>query len=81
MNGTLSSSALGGNSVALVTLQAFARNGSDAYPASGQATATGASGAKVLITVIDGATLRIELDADGDGLYEEGTTRSWSELV
>lgn len=84
-NGTLSSTALGGSSIGIATPQAFVRNGSDRYPSSGQATATatatGAGGGKVLITVIDNSTVRIELDANGDGSIEAATVKAWGELV
>ncbi|WP_137895613.1 hypothetical protein [Ramlibacter sp. 2FC] len=81
LDGSLSSSALEGRSVSIATQQAFVRNSSDLYPSSGQATATGASGGQVRITVLDHSAVWIEMDANGDGSYEASTTRLWSELV
>ena len=81
VNGTVTSSALGGRSVSLATTTPFVRASGALYPAVGQATATGASGGRVRISALDGSTVLIELDANGDGSYEESTTRLWSSLV
>lgn len=81
VNGTLASSAFESKSVTIATSGAFVRSLSQAYPVSGQATATGANGGKVRLTVIDNTSVKIELDADANGSFETSVTKLWSELV
>ena len=80
-NGTLSSSAFESIFVTIATSGPFVRSNLQAYPASGQATAIGANGSQVRITVIDNTSVRIELDADANGTFETSVTKLWSELV
>ena len=42
---------------------------------------TGADGSRVRITAQNVSTVQIELDADGNGVYELATTRAWSSLL
>lgn len=79
-NGTLTSSALGSRPVTLATTVPFLRNGAAAFPATGQATITGASNSKVRVTAQSATTVLVEVDADGNGAYETSTTRAWSQL-
>jgi uncharacterized protein YaiE (UPF0345 family) len=80
-NGTLSSSGLGNKSVVFATLAPFARSDRQNFPTSGQATGTGAGGGKIRVTAQNnGSTVLVELDADGNGIYEASQTKSWAEL-
>lgn len=81
VDGTLASSAFESKSVTIGTSAAFVRSTSQAYPASGQATATGANGGLVRITAIDSTQVKIELDADANGTFETSVTKRWDELV
>lgn len=81
VNGTLASSAFESKSVTISTSPAFVRSISQAYPASGQATATGANGGMVRITAIDSTSVKIELDADANGIFETSATKLWTELL
>lgn len=80
-NGTVSSSGLGNKSVVFATLAPFVRSNSQNFPSSGQATATGAGGSKIRLTAqSDGSNVLLELDADGNGIYEASQTKLWTEL-
>lgn len=79
--GALSSTALDGRSISVSTSQPFVVPASSRYPAQGQAVVTGARGGSVRLTAIDATLVRFELDADGDGSYEQSSTRAWSELL
>ncbi len=79
VNGTVTSTGFGTQSVKVQTLTPFVRS-SGAYPSSGQALFTGANKATVRATALDSTRVKIELDADGDGVYELNTTKLWREL-
>jgi hypothetical protein len=80
-SGTVVSSSLGTQSLAFVVAQPFTRWLSDSYPHSGQMVLTGANGSKVRITAQSNTQVLIELDADGNGIYETATNRAWSSLL
>lgn len=80
-DGTVSSSSLENRSISVATPQAFVVAASSRYPGQGQAMVTGARGTAVRVTALDATSVRIELDADGDGSYEQTSTRAWSELL
>ncbi len=51
----------------------------DTYPTAGVIELAGATGSAARLTAQpDGATFTLEVDADGDGVYESSTTGSWS---
>jgi hypothetical protein len=52
----------------------------DVYPSSGALTVTGSSG-KIVITPLSAASVRIDLDANGDGTFESTTTQTWDWLL
>lgn len=81
VDGTLASSAFESKSVTVSTSPAFVRSTSQAYPASGQATAIGANGGMVRITAINSTSVNIELDADANGIFETSVTKLWTELL
>ncbi len=80
-SGSFTSSALESKTITLRTIQPFVRASSDSYPASGQATATGLNASQARITAQSAATLLIELDADGNGVYEASTSKLWTDML
>lgn len=81
VQGTLTSSALGGKSVTVQTPTPFTRVGTQANPSSGQAIITGAGASKVKVQANNATTVTISLDADGNDIYETSVTKAWSELL
>lgn len=79
-SGTLTSSALGGSSVTFGSTTPFVTLPNGLYPSSGVARAVGANGSAAILTAIDATTVRIDLDANGDGIPETSTTRLWTSL-
>jgi hypothetical protein len=79
-SGIVTSSALNNGSVAVATVTPFVRATSAFFPASGSATATGTSG-KTTLTAIDATQVRIDLDANNDGVVEASQTLLWSSII
>lgn len=80
VSGTLISASLTSQSITVATVTPFVQSDSDFYPSSGQFIANGASASKLRVTALNSTTVRIELDADGDNVYETSVNRLWSEL-
>jgi hypothetical protein len=80
-SGNFTSSALESKTITLRTIQPFVRASSDSYPASGQATASGLNASQARVTAQTAATLLIELDADGNGVYEASTSKLWIDML
>lgn len=78
---TATSSRWGGRRLAYETPVAFTGAG-DEFPAKGQLLLHGAKDASARMTAIDTTSVRIELDLDGDGAIDQGTssTMSWFDL-
>jgi hypothetical protein len=68
--GELTSSALGAQRVTVSTLQPLVAKNGDTQISSGQLLLTGANGSKVRITVQATGNALVELDTNGDGVYE-----------
>ena len=81
VRGILTSSTIDSKSVSIDTPLSFVRSGNQAYPASGQAIILGAAGSKVQVTAISSTTVKIDLDADGNGTYETSVNKVWSEIL
>lgn len=81
ISGMIASSALGGNRITIATVAPFVRISPNLYPGSGQATATGSGLSKVLMTVQNTSSVRLELDADGNGIYETSKIKTWASLI
>ena len=75
-NGSLNVPSLGGNLVAVRTVQPLVSTGR--YPVSGAVIATTALGGTVWISAAPASQALIELDANSDGAYETGTLVPWS---
>ncbi len=80
-DGTVATTGFDNRSIGATTATPFVIAGGSRYPSSGQAVVSGAGLSSVRVTVVDGNTVRFELDGNGDGVYEATTTRSWSELL
>lgn len=78
--GTLTSASLGGP-VTIATPVVLTASSSDPYPSAGQMIITGASGSKLVITVLNNAQVKLELDSNGDGTIDSTSTVAWSALV
>lgn len=80
VNGTISAASLGGT-VTLATVAPFRQYDIDPYPRDGQLRATGANGSALRLTALSVTTVRIELDANGDGIYEQSRDVPWGVLI
>lgn len=81
VSGVVGSTALAGGTVNLATAVPLVQFEGDLYPSSGQITATGAANSRLRLTAQSTTTVRLELDANGDGAYETSVDRSWASLV
>ena len=81
-DGTLVTSNLGNKSIYIATPSAFKVDNSRArYPFQGVMNIAGADKTSVRITAINATSVKIELDADGDGSYEVNQTMLWSQML
>jgi hypothetical protein len=78
-SGHLSSSELNG-SVSYATPLMFQGLGAN-YPYAGELLVTGANGATVRLVTLDEFTVRIDTDADGDGVPESSEIASWDDIA
>ncbi len=79
MNGTFYHPDFG--SVVLSTPVSLVLHDGDEWPESGTIVVTGANDSKARIIVIDHLTCRVEVDGDGDGVYEWNSgTMNWEDL-
>lgn len=77
---TLDSTRIGG-AVTVDTLKEFVIDYSaEIYPHQGQIHVVGATGSQLLFTVLDNANVLIEVDADGDGVYQTQIPTTWAAL-
>ncbi|BDT66332.1 hypothetical protein os1_04910 [Comamonadaceae bacterium OS-1] len=77
---SLVNSNLGTLPVTCSTPQAFTRVAVDDYPSVGQMLIKGANGSKVRVTAQNYQTVLIELDANGDDIYELAVSKLWGDL-
>jgi len=79
VNGTISSSSIGG-SVTVTTNVAFTGVGA-LDPTAGEASCVGANGTSVrLIANADGNTVQLQVDTDGDGTADNTIDETWANL-
>ena len=57
--------------VDIITESPLRINDTDLYPSTGTVTATGDSGTKARLSVLDSSSFIVEADTDGDGSYED----------
>jgi hypothetical protein len=60
---------------------AFTRCAVDPYPRAGQRLVSGASGSRLQLTALSVTTVRVELDANGDGTFEQSRELPWGALI
>ena len=80
-DGSVSSSRLGGETITIVTVTPMQTYLVNAYPHAGQVVVSGAAGTKLRMTAIDSLSVRLELDANGDGTYETTTIKPWGDIM
>ena len=78
-SGTLMSSAFSG-SVSFETQVALQGTGTD-FAVSGELLITGANGATIHVIVLDGVSVRLEVDLDGDAETDEIVDATWADLT
>jgi hypothetical protein len=74
-NGTVAS-ALAGGYVVVTTLEPMLQYDMEAYPRGGHLDVVGKSGS-LQLTVLPGGQVRIDLDANGDGAFDQTKTVDW----
>lgn len=80
-SGTVSSSALDSKSISFATTTPFVQRPNDVYSSSGAMLVTGDSRSTVKLTALNNSQVRQELDANGDGVFEESKTVNWNSLM
>jgi hypothetical protein len=78
--GTLAMSSFGNQLVVLSTSSPWLMRNGSAYPYSGQMLIAGQAGSKIRITAVSSSNAKLELDATGDGVYEESKVVTWASL-
>jgi hypothetical protein len=76
-SGTLDSTQLSG--VVIYSTPTLLQGFDSDYPSSGQFLVTGDNSSTRLTA--EGVTVLVEIDADGDGIYEEMINTTWAELT
>jgi hypothetical protein len=79
-NGRLRSSVLGG-SVDYETVMPIQASGDDNPPYTGEILVSGADNSAVRIVVVSEETVRLEIDAEGDGVVDEFIDTTWEALI
>ena len=81
INGTIIDSAFASQSFTVKTTQPFVRLSSQRYADRGEVLVIDSKNAKMRATVTSATTLTIGLDADGNGSYETGVNKLWSDIL
>lgn len=78
----------GSNTLASVTVSfitpnatRFIRRAGESYPYTGQMTLTGMNNSRLRITAVDNLNVQLEVDADGNGIYEGSNTVPWITVI
>jgi hypothetical protein len=80
--GRLTSSGFTGTqAVSFSTPTAIVRRGTDIYPYTGVLLISGSSNSALRLTVLNNSQVQEDLDADGNGIYENSTTVNWNTLL
>jgi CTP-dependent riboflavin kinase len=51
------------------------------YPYQGSMTVTATDNTSLRLNVLSATSVQIQIDKNGDGVYEEATTTTWNELA
>lgn len=78
--GGIQSSVLAGR-IVIATPTAIVQSTGALYPSSGQLLVTGTSGSALRITVLSSTQIQLELDADGNGTFDNPVVRNWSTVL
>lgn len=78
-SGTLAGEAVGGV-VAIATVAPTGGFVGEPNPSRGAFAVRGVDGCALRITIVDAATIRVEVDADGDGTFEDTLQTDWQSL-
>jgi len=78
--GTLNSTALESRDITVSTPVALVQDSTRGYPSSGQVLAKGATGSQVRVTAQGDGKALVELDANGDNVFETSTQKNWADL-
>jgi len=81
LRGAVTSSALSSQKVTFDTITPFIQLPSDVYASSGVLMITGAANTHIRLTAINDLQVRQELDANGDGTFEESKEVYWYSLL
>lgn len=81
-SGTLTSSGFNGTqAVTFSTPSALIRRGTDSYAYTGIWKITGANNSALRLTALSNTLVQLELDANGDGTFENTSTVAWNTLL
>lgn len=78
--GTLLSSVFDNKQVQVSTPQELVIQGTDDYPSSGVLLVRGKGNSTLRITAVNAVQARLELDAEGDGVFETSVLKNWADL-
>lgn len=79
--GTINSSVLEGRDITVSTTVPVIQDSNLDYPSSGQLLSKGANGSQVRVTAQGGSKALIELDANGDNVFETSVQKNWIDLL
>lgn len=79
-SGSLASNQFADKQVQITTPQPMLTSGNEAFPSSGQMLVKGSGNSALRITPASATHARLELDAQGDGVYETQILKTWAEL-
>jgi hypothetical protein len=80
VNGAISATSLGG-AIVISTPITFRQFDIDPFPREGQLQVRGANNGMLVLTVLSTSTVRVQLDANGDGTFEVDKNVPWVDLI
>jgi hypothetical protein len=80
VNGAITATSIGGT-IVISTPVTFRRYAIDPHPREGQLQVRGVNNGLLVVTVLSTATVRLQLDANGDGTFEATKDVPWDDLV
>jgi hypothetical protein len=80
VNGAITAASIGGT-IVISTPITFRRYAIDPHPREGQLQVRGVNNGLLVVTVLSTTTVRLQLDANGDGTFEATRDVAWDDLV
>lgn len=80
VNGAISAASIGGT-IIVTTPVTIRQYDIDAFPREGQLQVRGVNNARLVLTVLSTTTVRVQLDEDGDSVFEVDKNVAWTELI